>query len=154
MILDSIDALIKYEGLNPRFRSVIDFIRQNDLTSLATGIHEIEGKDVFVNIQQTKPRTRTEARWESHRKMIDIQLLISGDEEEHGWLPLSLMPEAPFDEANDIAFYDYEHQSPMPVEPTYIKLHPGQMAIYFPDDAHKPAICDKSLRKAIFKVKA
>lgn len=154
MILDNIDALSRYESLNPRFRLVIDFLKHNDLNAISTGIHEICGKEVFVNIQEMAPRTREVARWESHARMIDVQLLLSGSEE-HGWLPLSVVPAVPFDEQNDIAFYDgYEQLQPLPLEPTYLKLQPGQMAIYFPEDVHKPAICDAPIRKAIFKVLA
>ncbi|MBO4906081.1 MAG: YhcH/YjgK/YiaL family protein [Bacteroidaceae bacterium] len=153
MILDNIDALSKYEGLNPRFHHVVSFLKNTDLNSLSTGVHEICGKDVYVNIQEMKPRGKDEARWESHEQMIDIQLLLSGDEQ-HGWLPLAALPAAEFDKQNDIAFYDgYEQLQPMPVEPTYFRLSPMQMAIYFPEDVHKPAITEQGLRKAIFKVR-
>ena len=153
MILDSIDALSKYEALNPRFRDVVEFIERTDLNALPVGIHEISGKDVYVNIQEMKPRSIVEARWESHRQMTDIQLLLSGDEQQ-GWLPLAAVPEAHFDEQNDIAFYDgYEQTRLLPVMPAYFTVNPGQMAIYFPHDVHKPAITKGGLRKAIFKVR-
>ncbi len=154
MIIDNIECLDRYVGTNPLFQVVIDYLASTDLATLPTGVHEIQGHDVYVNIQEMQPRSREVARWESHREMIDIQLLLSG-EEEQGWLPLSAVPAVEFDQQNDIAFYDeYEQHHPVPVEPIYFQLNAGQMAIYFPSDVHKPAICKNALRKAIFKVRA
>ena len=77
-------------------------------------------------------RGRTDARLESHRRYIDIQLTLDGDEE-IGWRPLSLCraPVAPFDEQRDIRFYDDAPDS-------WVAVPPGRFAIFFPDDAHAP----------------
>ena len=154
MIVDSIEHLERYTVLNPRFAAVIDFLRNNDLSTLSAGKHEIQGDEVFVNVQDAPVKTREEARFETHREMIDIQVPVSGIEE-HGWCPLAKLPEATYDASIDMTLHD-------PVPPaaissmasTYFVLRPGQFAIYFPTDGHAPAITATPLRKAIFKVKA
>ena len=50
MIVDSIENLERYAVLNPRFTAVVEFLRKNDLSSLAAGKHEIQGNEVFVNV--------------------------------------------------------------------------------------------------------
>lgn len=145
MIIDTLSNLERYASLNPLFPEVIKFINQHPLDTLPLGKHAILGDDLFVNIVDAQPKQRPEARLETHRQMIDIQVPLSGTEE-HGWSPLSSLPEAAYDEASDISFYDgaasiYYHVSPM------------QMTIYFPEDAHAPAITPVTLRKAIFKVR-
>lgn len=154
MIVDSIENLERYAVLNPRFTAVVEFIRKNDLSSLAAGKHEIQGNEVFVNVQDAPVKTREEARFETHREMIDIQVPVSGTEE-HGWCPLADLPAAEYDAAIDMTLHDPAAPAPISsLASTYFVLRPGQFAIYFPTDGHAPAITTTTLRKAIFKVKA
>ena len=154
MIVDSIENLERYAVLNPRFTAVVEFIRKNDLSSLAAGKHEIQGDEVFVNVQDAPVKTREEARFETHREMIDIQVPVSGTEE-HGWCPLADLPAAEYDAAIDMTLHDPTAPAPISsLASTYFVLRPGQFAIYFPTDGHAPAITTTTLRKAIFKVKA
>ena len=154
MIVDSIENLERYAVLNPRFTAVVEFIRKNDLSSLAAGKHEIQGNEVFVNVQDAPVKTREEARFETHREMIDIQVPVSGTEE-HGWCPLADLPAAEYDAAIDMTLHDPAAPAPISsLASTYFVLRPGQFAIYFPPDGHAPAITTTTLRKAIFKVKA
>ena len=154
MIVDTIDRLDQYVGLNPRFALVVDFLRKNDLAQLEAGIHPIDGDDVYVNIQDAPVKTRQEARFETHRRMLDIQVPVSAPEE-HGWAPRAPLPEAAYNPETDMTFHDpVPPATPDTVAQTYFTLCPGQFAIYFPTDGHAPAITTKALRKAIFKVKA
>lgn len=146
MILDHISSFSNYESLNPLFAKVAEFIDRNDLAELSTGRHEILGDDLYVNIVDTKPKSRDAARIETHDEMIDIQIPISAGEQ-MGWTPRELLPAAPYDDKDDISFYDGQAQ-------TYINVEPGQFVIFFPRDGHAPAITESMLRKAIFKVKA
>jgi YhcH/YjgK/YiaL family protein len=154
MIVDSLESFELYVGLNPLFPRVAQFLRENDLSTLSVGKHVIAGDDLFVNIQEAPVKTREQARFESHRKMIDIQIPISA-QEEHGWCPLSQLPAACYDENNDMTLHDPRAPAtPEVLASTYYSLKPGQFAIYFPTDGHAPAVTSQPLRKAIFKVKA
>ena len=146
MILDTIDNLQLYADINPFFGEVVRFMKENDLSTLAPGRHDIIGDDLYVNIAEASPRTREEAKLESHRKMIDIQIPLTASEE-MGYTPLCDLPEAPYDEGKDIAFYNETPQS-------YFEVTPKQFVIFFPHDGHAPAISPRPWRKAIFKVKA
>lgn len=153
MIIDDIQAFDRYLGLNPLFSVVADFLRTTDLNSLPIGITKIKGDDVFINVQQAPAKTRKEARFETHRRMVDIQVPFN-DSEEYGWAPASSLPEAPYDEAIDMTLHDpAAPKTPEDVATTYFKLHLGQFAIFFPEDGHAPAITPTGLRKAIIKVK-
>lgn len=145
MIFDSIDNLKKYMVLNPLFEKVVEFLQTNDLTSLPTGKIQICGDDLFVNIVDAEVKSKEEAVVETHRKMVDIQIPVSGIET-HGYTPLACLEESEYDEQNDITFYECKAH-------TYFDVHPGEFVIYFPEDGHAPAITFTVLRKAIFKVK-
>ena len=148
MIIDTINNLCKYVGMNPLFADVVSFLDGNDLNSLGAGKHFIKDKDLFVNIQEAKGRSQEEAVLETHVKMIDIQIPLDG-EETFGYTPLCDLPPFEYNAEKDITKYgDIQAQ-------TYVTVKPGQMAIFFPQDGHAPCITDKAeIRKAIFKVKA
>lgn len=146
MIIDSLRCFDRYVEVNPRFAEVARYLAQTDLASLPAGRHAIQGDDIYVNIVDAQPKAPGYARLESHQRMIDIQIPISGPEDQ-GWAPIEALEDTPFDTEADIRFHDNIPQ-------TYIRLLPGQFVIYFPDDGHAPAITTTTLRKAIFKVKA
>ena len=60
MIIDKIENLKNYVSLNPYFAKVVEFLEKTDLNSLENGKHEIDGKDCFVNIMDTKGKTNEE----------------------------------------------------------------------------------------------
>ena len=89
MVIDTIDNLEKYATLNPLFKDVVEFIKANDLNTLEEGKHFIKDKDLFVNIQTAKGKTKQEAKLETHKRMIDIQIPLSA-EETFGYTPLCM----------------------------------------------------------------
>ena len=148
MIIDTLDNLGKYVGLNPLFADVMEFLGQNDLSTMDEGKHPIKGADLFVNIQMAKGRSREAAVLESHVRMIDIQLPLDADET-FGYSPVCDLPDFEYNPEKDMTKYgDTPSQ-------TYVTVKPGQMAIFFPQDGHAPCISEKEvIKKAIFKVKA
>ena len=148
MIIDTLDNLGKYVGLNPLFADVMEFLKQNDLSTMDEGKHPIKGADLFVNIQMANGRSREAAVLESHVRMIDIQLPLDADET-FGYSPVCDLPDYEYNPEKDMTKYgDTPSQ-------TYVTVKPGQMAIFFPQDGHAPCISEKEvIKKAIFKVKA
>ena len=148
MIIDTLENLGKYVGLNPLFADVMEFLGQNDLSTMDEGKHPIKGADLFVNIQMAKGRSREAAVLESHVRMIDIQLPLDADET-FGYSPVCDLPDFEYNPEKDMTKYgDTPSQ-------TYVTVKPGQMAIFFPQDGHAPCITEREvIKKAIFKVKA
>lgn len=149
MIIDTLENLGKYVALNPLFADVVDFLEKNDLNVLEQGKHLMKDKDLFVNIQAAKGRTKEAATLETHRNMIDIQIPLDGDET-FGYTPLADLPDSfEYNAEKDITKYGDT------MAQTYLTLKPGQMGIFFPQDGHAPCITEKAeIKKAIFKVKA
>lgn len=147
MVIDTLDNLGKYAGLNPLFADVVNFLKQNDLNTMEEGKHPIKGGDLFVNIQTAKGRTKEAAVLETHREMIDIQIPLDTDET-FGYTPLCDLPDFDYNAEKDITKYGTT------MAQTYVTCRPGQMAIFFPQDGHAPCISEKDIKKAIFKVKA
>ena len=147
MIIDTLDNLDKYVGMNPLFADVVDFLKHNDLNTLEAGKHLIKDKDLFVNITTAKGRAKEAATLETHIDMIDIQIPLDA-EETFGYTPLCDLPDFEYNAEKDITKYGDT------LAQTYVTCKPGQMAIFFPQDGHAPCISESAeIKKAIFKVK-
>jgi YhcH/YjgK/YiaL family protein len=148
MIIDKVENLKNYAQVNPLFPKVVEFIQQHDLNALEPGKYEIEGKDLFVNIQMAKGKTPAEAVIETHNRMIDIQIPLS-DAETFGYTQRDQLPDAEYNAEKDIT------KIPDLAADSYLTCQPGMMAIFFPQDCHAPCIAGvPEIKKAIFKVKA
>ena len=74
MIIDKTENLEKYASINPLFPKVVEFLKINDLNALEPGKYEIEGKDLFVNIQMAKGNGIKAARIDRSRHLLRFPL--------------------------------------------------------------------------------
>ena len=148
MIVDKLENIEKYVALNPLFAQAVEFLKAHDLNTLEIGKTEMKGKDLLVNVTQTKPKTKEQARLETHRDFIDIQIPVSGVEYMGYTAATDCAPaDAPYNAEKDITFFEGLAES-------YIEVKPGMFAIFFPQDGHAPGITPDGLKKVIVKVKA
>ena len=147
MVIDTLDNLKQYESMNPLFAEVTEFLKSHNLQEMEEGKVAINGDRLFVNITTAKGKTPDEAVMETHEKMIDIQIPLSGAET-YGYAPLCNLPKAEYNAEKDITKY------PQLAADSYVTCQPGMFAIFFPQDGHAPCIATEPIRKAIFKVAA
>ena len=147
MIVCAIKDLEKFLGLNKNFATVIEFLKNNNIKELPIGKTDVDGDNVFISTQEFEGKAKEIAKLETHIKYIDIQMPFSTTEN-IGWYNIYNlnMPTQPYNENDDIAFFDDEATS-------YIALQPGECVVFFPEDAHAPGIANGKLRKAVIKVK-
>ena len=146
MIADSLKNYNSYLSISPRLAKAFEFILNNDLASFEDGRHDIDGDEIFAMISTPQLKRPEDAPVETHKKYLDIQLVLSGSER-FGWIAAEELKDAaaPFDVAKDICFWNDT--------PTmYFDLHEGQMAIFLPEDGHAPMIGSGSIKKCIVKV--
>lgn len=148
MILSSLAQSARYTALHPLFQRAFDYIRDTDLYALVPGRYNIVGEDLIAIVEHVFGRTREMARLEAHRRYIDIQLVLEGDEA-MGWKPLvdCHNPVSDYSAEKDIQFF---HDAPA----SWIAVPPDHFCIFFPEDAHAPLVGEGSLRKVIFKIAA
>ena len=135
-----------YESLNPNFKAAIEFICNNDLNALPLGRNEVCGDLVFANVAEVSPKSKEEAPLEVHRKYIDIQIPLTADEL-MGYAPLYNLPAPDYVEADDAALYPKGE-----MVRDYFNVAKGEFVIFFPQDAHAPAITPSPMKKVIVKV--
>jgi YhcH/YjgK/YiaL family protein len=145
MILDALENAARYAGLKAGCSEAFGFLDQPGLQELPDGKYEISGDSVYAIVDRTQGRQVADAQLEGHRRYLDIQYVISGDES-MGWRPRAgLVNSVAYDEAKDLEFFEGEPQS-------IVRVPPGSFAVFLPSDAHLPLIGDGPIHKVVVKV--
>lgn len=150
MIFDLTKNAYLYENLSPNFAKAFTYLASHDLMTMAPGRYEIDGKNVYLNIQDAALLTAETAKWEAHRSYADIQTDLTGSEI-IGVRPADALTETePYDAEKDIAFFGAGDGG------LRVRLTGRDFVVLFPDDAHQPCVTDGdggAVRKAVFKVR-
>lgn len=146
MILSSLSQSARYASLHPLFQRAFDYIRDTDLYALVPGRYHIVGDELIAIVEHVSGRTKELARLEAHKRYIDIQLVLDGDET-MGWKPLAdcYNPVGEHSEERDILFF-------LDAPASWIPVPSDHFCIFFPEDAHAPLVGEGNIRKVIFKI--
>ncbi len=145
MILDTLGNAAKYAGLKVGISEAFGFLDQPGLAELPDGEYEILGDRVYAIIAHENGRQIDEGKLEGHRKYIDIQYVISG-EESMGWKAREgLVNTTEYDAKKDLEFFEGEPDS-------IVRVSPGSFTIFLPTDAHLPLIGTGPIHKVVVKV--
>ena len=146
MIKDNLKNAEKYYKLSPQIKTALEYLQHNDLHSVADGKYFIDGENLYMNVQEYQ--TKISNNIEAHRKYIDIQYMIKGNENMGVTSISGLKIAKNYDEEKDVIFYDGECKNELVKENEFI--------IFFPEDAHLPCqIADKPsiVKKVVVKIK-
>jgi len=87
MIIDSLENSSRYECLHPRFKAALEFLKRPDIEATPIGRLELDGALLFALTQEYETKPIHDGKLEAHKKYIDIQFIVSG-EEFIGYAPL------------------------------------------------------------------
>jgi biofilm protein TabA len=136
--------------MTPALRKAIAFLRRQDLSGLPDGKAEIDGDRVYAIIQRYETIRTDAPKFEFHRKYIDVQFIVSG-EETIGWAPVeSMTVTEAYNGDKDICFGKVSSGKWTPV-----RLHAGQLSVLWPEDAHAPKLASNApspVMKIVVKV--
>lgn len=147
MIYDTLEHVHRYDGIHPGVMQGLRFLAETDFSQLEDGRITLDGENLFVNVMTCQTKSVND-RPEAHRKYIDIQYLISG-EELIGVGPLEEMQEIEGKPEKDVWFYKGQVSN--------VSIGRGRFAVLFPEDAHAPSIAVQApatVRKCVVKVLA
>lgn len=148
MIIGKLKDIHHYKGFLPQLDEAIDFLEQNDYLSIENGKHLINNH-FFINRSSYIGKPLEECDAESHRKFIDIQIVIKG-KEGIGYADITnptLKVSIPYNEAKDVTKYEVEDELIYTMEDL-------SFAVTLPEDVHKPMIKidDNIIEKMVMKL--
>lgn len=142
-----IETLLNKE---PILNYVSKFVKENDLNSLSAGSYEIDGRKVYVNIDEYETQPFGERSYEAHEKYVDVQLIIQGQESIYIDEKKDLKIKTEYSDEKDIAFYEDGNNG------QNVELTENEFLVIYPSEAHKPCVMcgDKcQVKKAVFKIR-
>ena len=105
----------------------------------------------YVNVEQYEPKDITTARFESHRKYIDIQMLLAGKERVYINNLKNVKESLGYNSEKDIEFYNDNI-----TKSDFVTLDGSNFVLIYPWEAHAPQISvDKissTVKKVVFKL--
>ena len=104
---------------------------------------------IYVNIDTYNTKVLEECLFESHKKYIDIQIILEGQEIIIENSILDLKNICPYSEEKDIIFYENNKKGKKHI------LNKGDFVIFYPSQAHMPCVCienSEKVRKAVVKI--
>ena len=141
---------IAYFKNKERWDKAFEFLKNSDLTTLAPKRYNIDGDNLYATISEYQSKNETDVKFETHKKYIDIQYVISGTE------LMSLAPMAdkkdvttPYDGNRDIEYMTVSKFSGYPATS-------ANFFLFFPSDIHRPSVKvaeSVPVRKVVIKVK-
>ncbi len=133
---------------HPVWQEALTWIQEH-AENLLDGEHEIQGRDMYANMQSFSTLPRSDATFEVHEQYIDIHYCLEGGEA-IGYAPIgNLKNKAELDREKDYQlFYPTKHFSTCIVAPK-------SFAIFFPQELHMPKLqngFDTHIKKVVIKI--
>lgn len=137
-----------FDHFHPIIKKALVYLKNTDLSTVPTGQYSMD--DFIVQVIDLNTKVFDEIKPEVHRKKIDIQYLHQGIEK----IGVSSdtgnnKPASHYLPERDIQFYeDSENEF-------FIQMIPGNFAIFYPEDVHRPACvhgAPSAIRKIVVKI--
>jgi len=141
---------VYYFSNKERWDAAFAFLRDNDLSKLETKRYDIDGDNLYVSVSEYITKNEEDARYEAHKKYVDIQYVVNG-QELIGIASISSKKELleSYDATKDIEFFTVNKE-------INYKANSRNFFIFFPADAHRPGLKDgenSPVRKIVVKLK-
>jgi YhcH/YjgK/YiaL family protein len=146
MIIDTLDNYHLYQSINERIAKGFEFLHNTDLDAIPSGKHDIDGDSIFALVQEYQTKPLAECKLESHKKYIDIQYVIRGEE----FMGVTTKNNQTIVEVNEEKDYTFYEGST-----SLVRVSKGMFTIFFPDDLHQPCVqteSDSEVKKVVIKV--
>lgn len=148
MILDIVDNIERYFCLGKRIKKALEYIRDNDFSTIEKGKHLIDGENIFALVNDYDTKLNNECLMEAHKKYIDLQYMYEGSELIGHQILSNQETTVEYNKDLDYAIFKPDNYS-------ILILEKGQFVLFFPNDLHMPGIMNKKsekVRKIVIKI--
>lgn len=148
MIKDKLIYSKNYYGISENLKKGFEWLKNQDLKNIKPDKYLIDGDNLYANVQIYE--TKEDAKYEAHKKYIDIQYMIDGEELIGVCDINNCSTFEEYDQDKDIEFLNSFNKD------EFQTIKEGEFLVLFPNDAHKPSILKdikKRVKKVVVKVK-
>jgi YhcH/YjgK/YiaL family protein len=150
MVVTDLEHVAEQVNMTPAMKKAVDFLKAARGKELADGRVDIDGDRVYALVQSYDTISTDQPKFEGHRKYIDVQCVMSG-EEVIGWAMIeNATATTPYSEEKDVWLGTVPADRMTPV-----RLSAAQAAVLYPSDAHAPRLAAKKpsfVKKIVVKV--
>ena len=146
--IDKVQFAQQYHLNKALWDKAFAYLKQTNLQTLANGRYAIDGDNVYAIVTEAPTKDYDKTAFESHRKYIDLQYVITGIENMGRASLASVTVSKPYNESTDLANYTGEGK--------IYTIPQGSFMLFFPSDAHRPNITpggNKVVKKIVIKIK-
>ena len=136
------------KDIQERINKALEYLKSIDLDKLELGKNVVNDW-LYINVQEYMTKNLSECRFESHKKYVDIQMMIHGIEAIETADIDKLEIETEYSDENDVMFWK---QKPNQMRSIIVD---GGYVILYPQNAHMPCVAvDKpvKVKKLVAKV--
>jgi len=156
MIITNVNNEIQNKSLAKDIRFCIEFAKKNEnkILSLVNGSYDVGYNNIKMNLGKYFTKSENEKFWESHKKYLDVQIMINGTEKV-AINDIRDMEVKSFDEERDLTILEGDKAFD-------IIMKTGDVLVFFPNDVHKPELnvsenddsgnIRKIVTKVVFKI--
>ena len=156
MIITNVNNEIQNKSLAKDIRFCIEFAKKNEnkILSLVNGSYDVGYNNIKMNLGKYFTKSENEKFWESHKKYLDVQIMINGTEKV-AINDIRDMEVKSFDEERDLTILEGD-------KAFNIIMKTGDVLVFFPNDVHKPELnvsenddsgnIRKIVTKVVFKI--
>lgn len=156
MIITNVNNEIQNKSLAKDIRFCIEFAKKNEnkILSLVNGSYDVGYNNIKMNLGKYFTKSENEKFWESHKKYLDVQIMINGTEKV-AINDIRDMEVKSFDEEKDLTILEGDKAFD-------IIIKTGDVLVFFPNDVHKPELnvsenddsgnIRKIVTKVVFKI--
>ena len=146
MILDSVENFQIYSEIHRSFKTVLDFLKKTDFSTLPDGKHVVSD-GIFAISSRYKTINESDTFIECHRKYIDIQIMVKGSER---------MGICNRDLCRQFEYNDSEDYQKLEGKLDFITVREGFFTVFYPHDGHMPQLIQdgkpEEVKKIVIKV--
>jgi len=149
MILDAIKNKDTYRQISPRLARALDYCAAASVRDFAEKTVELDGKNLYALYQAYTTAGLEGRESESHRRYIDLQYILEGEETIRVTPAPDMQTTKAYDPQKDIEFYE-------PRNGTDLLLRAGDFTVLFPQDAHLPKLAASApapVKKIVVKIR-
>ena len=156
MIITNVNNEIQNKSLAKDIRFCIEFAKKNEnkILSLVNGSYDVGYNNIKMNLGKYFTKSENEKFWESHKKYLDVQIMINGTEKV-AINDIRDMEVKSFDEEKDLTILEGDKAFD-------IIMKTGDVLVFFTNDVHKPELnvsenddsgnIRKIVTKVVFKI--